>query len=175
LKTRLRRTDFDGAVAFGIGFGGIEVFLMGSVALVQTMLLVVFPNHIPAGLRDALLKQFARGSMATILLSIVERASAMAVHCLASVLLIYAVRTRRRVWFWLSFAYKTLIDTIAAWALLAWKMPGSTTKTAEFETVIAFFAMIALMALPRLKTGFSRLNNAGGEGKQCARSGPATA
>jgi YhfC intramembrane metalloprotease len=93
-------------------------------------------------------------------LSIIERASALAAHCLASVLLIYAVRTRRQLWFWLSFGYKTLTDTFAAWAILAWKMPGSTTKTAEFEVVIAIFALIALVALPRLKTGFIRLNDA---------------
>jgi len=160
LKTRLRRTDFNGAVAFGIGFGGIEAFLMGSVALIQTLLLVAFPNHIPTGVRDALLKQFAHSSLATILLSIIERASALAAHCLASVLLIYAVRTRRQLWFWLSFGYKTLIDTIAAWAILSWKMPGSTTKTVEFEVVIAIFALIALVALPRLKGGFLRLNDA---------------
>jgi hypothetical protein len=119
LKTRLRRADFNGAVAFGIGFGGIEVFLMGSVALVQTMLLVAFPNHIPAEVRDALLKQFAHSSIATILLPIIERASALAAHCSASVLIIYAVRTRRQLWFWLSFGYKTLIDALAAWAILA--------------------------------------------------------
>jgi uncharacterized membrane protein YhfC len=161
LKTRLRRTDFNGAVAFGIGFGGIEVFLMGSVALIQTMLLVAFANHIPTGVRDALLKQFAHSSVATILLSIIERASALAAHCLASVLLIYAVRTRRQLWFWLSFGYKSLIDTFAAWAILAWKMPGSTPKTAEFEVVIAIFALIALVALPKLKTRFICLNDAG--------------
>jgi hypothetical protein len=90
------------------------------------------------------------------MLSIVERASAMAAHCLASVLLIYAVRTRRQLWFWLAFAYKSLIDTFAAWAILAWKMPGSTTKTAQFESVVAMFALIALVALPRLKAGFIR-------------------
>ncbi len=156
LKTRLRRADFNGAVAFGIGFGGTEAFLMGTVALVQTMLLVAFPNDIPAGVRDALLKQFARTSVTTILLSILERACALAAHCLASVLLIYAVRARRHLWFWLSFAYKSLIDTFAAWAILAWKMPGSVTKMAKFEAVVATFALIALMALPRLKAGFSR-------------------
>jgi uncharacterized membrane protein YhfC len=156
LKTRLRRADFNGAVAFGLGFGGAEAFLMGTVALVQTMLLVAFPDHIPTGVRDALLKQFARSSLAAILLSIVERALALAAHCLASVLLIYAVRTRRQLWFWLSFAYKTLIDTFAAWAILAWKMPGSTTKTAKFEIVVAIFALIGLVALPRLKPGFIR-------------------
>jgi uncharacterized membrane protein YhfC len=156
LKTRLRRADFNGAVAFGLGFGGTEAFLMGTVALVQTMLLVAFPNHIPTGVRDALLKQFARSSVATILLSILERASALAAHCLASVLLIYAVRTRRQLWFWLSFAYKSLIDTFAAWAILAWKMPGSTSKTTRFEAVVAIFALIAPLALHRLKAGFIR-------------------
>jgi uncharacterized membrane protein YhfC len=156
LKTRRRRADFNGAAAFGLGFGATEAFLMGTVALVQTMLLVAFADHIPAGMRDALLKQFARSSVATILLSIVERASAIAAHCLASVLLIYAVRTRRQLWFWLSFAYKSLLDAVAAWAILAWKMPGSVTKTAQFEVVVAIFALIAFVALPRLKAGFIR-------------------
>jgi len=154
LKTRLRRADFNSAIAFGLGFGATEAFLMGTVALIQIMLLVAFPDHIPSGVRDALLKQFARSSVASILLSILERASALAAHCLASVLLIYAVRTRRRLWFWLSFAYKSLIDTFAAWAILAWKMPGSTTKTAWLEAVVAIFALIAPLALPRLKAGF---------------------
>ena len=156
LKTRMRRADFNGAVAFGLGFGGTEAFLMGTVALVQTMLLVALSNHIPTGVRDALLKQFARSNVATILLSILERASALAAHCLASVLLIYAVRTRRQLWFWLSFGYKSLIDTFAAWAILAWKMPGSATKMARFEAVIAIFALIAPVALWRLKAGFDR-------------------
>lgn len=157
LKTRVRRADFNGAVAFGLGFGATEAFLMGTVALVQTMLLVAFSNHIPTGLQDALLKQFARSNVATITLSIIERASAVAVHCLASVLLIYAVRTRRQLWFWLSFGYKSLIDAFTAWAVLAWKMPGSTTKMAQFEVVVAMFALVALVALPRLKAGFTRV------------------
>src|SRR5207248_2756888 len=87
------------------------------------------------------------------------RAFALAAHCLASVLLIYAVRTRRQLWFWLSFGYKSSIDALAAWAILAWKMPGSIPKTAEFEAVIAIFALIALVGLPRLKTGFICLND----------------
>jgi hypothetical protein len=80
----------------------------------------------------------------------------MAAHCLACVLLIYAVRTRRQIWFWLSFGYKSLIDTFTAWAVLSWKMPGSTTKMAQFEAVIAMFALIALVTLPRIKAGFFR-------------------
>jgi len=159
LKSRLRRADFNGAVAFGLGFGGTEAFLMGTVALVETTLLVAFPNDIPAGVRDALLKQFARSSVPAILLSIIERALAMAAHCVASVLLIYAVRMRRHLWFWLSFAYKTLLDTFAAWAILAWKMPGSTPKTAAYEAVVAIFALMAPVALPRLKAGFMRSAN----------------
>lgn len=157
LKTRLRRADFSGTVAFGIGFGAPEAFLMGSASLVQTVLVVAFPNHIPPSMRDTLLEQFVHSSIAMMLLSIVERAFALGAHCLASVLLIYAVRTQRQLWFWLSFAYKTVIDAFAAWAILAWKMPGSPTKRAEFEAVFAIFVLITLPALPRLKTGFLRL------------------
>jgi hypothetical protein len=55
-KTRLRRADWDEAVAFGFGFGGIEAFLMGVVGVVMAALLVVFPDQIPASVRDSLWK-----------------------------------------------------------------------------------------------------------------------
>jgi uncharacterized membrane protein YhfC len=155
-KTQLRRADWNQAVAFGIGFGGTEAFLMGLVGLVMALLLVVFPNHIPASARDALLKQFAHRSLASIPLPVVERVTAMVIHCLASVLLIYAVQRRQQRWFWLSFAYKTAVDAFTGWALLAWKMTSSTMKIAEFEAMVSVFALVAIWALPKLKTGFDR-------------------
>jgi uncharacterized membrane protein YhfC len=158
-KTRLRQADWNQAVAFGIGFGGIEAFLMGLVGLVVALLLVVFPNQIPVSAREPLLKQFAHSSLAALPLPVIERVTAMVAHCLASVLIIYAVRRGQQRWFWLSFAYKTAIDGFAGWALLAWKLTSSTVKIAEFEAMVSVFALIAIWAMPKLKTGFNRLES----------------
>jgi hypothetical protein len=81
----------------------------------------------------------------------------MADHCLASVLLIYAVRKRQQRWFWLSFAYKTALDGFAGWAILAWKVKDSTVRMAECEAMLSIFALMAVVALPRLKAGFASL------------------
>jgi uncharacterized membrane protein YhfC len=90
-------------------------------------------------------------------LPIIERAAALVVHVLSSVLLIYAVRRRQQRWFWLAFAYKTAVDGFAGWAILAWKVTESVGKVAVLEAVMILFALIAIPTLPVLKGGLARL------------------
>jgi hypothetical protein len=72
------------------------------------------------------------------------------------------VRRRQQRWFWLSFAYKTGVDTFAGWALLSWKLTTSTVKTAEFEAMVGVVALVAIWALPKLRDGFQSSGTAPG-------------
>lgn len=157
-KSRLRRADWNGAVAFGIGFGGVEAVLLGIGALVPIVLLLVAPGHIAVATRNQWVQQLRSDGLISIVPPIIERAATLIVHILSSVLLIYAVRTRQQRWFWLAFAYKTAIDGVAGWALLAWKAAQSVAKTSVMEVEIVLFAAAALAMLPRLKAGFARLD-----------------
>jgi uncharacterized membrane protein YhfC len=158
MKSRLNQADWNGAVAFGIGFGGIEAFLLGLGSLVSIVLLLAAPGLISVGTRDAMVQTLRNEGIISIFLAIVERGATLFVHVLASVLLIYAVRRRQQRWFWLAFVYKTAVDGIAGgWATLAWKVTESTGKVAVLELVVVLFALIALAALPRLKARFADL------------------
>lgn len=157
-KSRLRQADWNRAVAFGIGFGGIEAFLLGLGALVPIVLLLAAPGQIPAATRDTWVQELRTDGLISIVLPIVERAATLVVHVLSSVLLIYAVRMRQQRWFWLAFVYKTAVDGVAGWAILAWKVAESIGKTAVLEVVIVLFALIAVAALPSLKARFARLD-----------------
>jgi len=157
-KSRLRQADWDRAVAFGIGFGGVEAFLLGLASLVPIVLLLVSPDLIPPSTRDGLVQRLRDFGLLSIFLPILERVSALAIHVLSCVLLVYAVRMRHPRWFWLAFAYKTAVDGFAGWSVLSWKVAESAAKTTELELVMVLFATIAVAAVPRLKTGFARLD-----------------
>jgi len=156
-KSRLNQANWNGAVAFGTGFGGIEAFLLGLGSLVSVVLLLAAPGLVPAATRDTWVQGLQSGGLLSVVLPIIERAATLFVHILSSVLLIYAVRMRQQRWFWLAFAYKTAVDGIAGWATLAWKVTESIRKIAVLELVIVCFALIALAALPSLKARFARL------------------
>jgi uncharacterized membrane protein YhfC len=110
--TRLGRMTWGHALAFGIGFGAVEALLLGVQSLANAVFAIATPALVPVGpeaiaqMNNPLLQ----------LAPIVERFFAILLHIFACLLVIYAARTRQARWFWLAFAYKTGIDTIAAFA-----------------------------------------------------------
>jgi uncharacterized membrane protein YhfC len=142
-RTRLVRADWRQAIAFGIGFGAIEAALLGLVVIIWVLVT-------PAALQSSAL-QAARGGAAWLLLPIVERVIAIAIHVYSSVLVLHAVRAGQRRCFWLAFAYKSAVDAIAAAAVLGWKAPDSPARHLALEAIMAGFAVGALVGLSRLK------------------------
>jgi len=157
-KSRLSRADWDQAVAFGIGFGAIEAFLIGTGSVVVTGLLLVSPGLFPVAMRNALTHQFRSGGLISIPFPVIERTAALLIHVLSSVLLICAVRIRQQRWFWLAFACKTAVDGFAGWSVLSWRVAESVRKMATVECVFVVFALIAMAALPSFKARFARLD-----------------
>lgn len=94
IKTRLKEADWNQAVAFGIGFGAMEAFLLGAVSFIGLLMVIVFFEHIPAEAKD----QIAKGlgdNFAVIPLPIVERIIALLVHVFSSVLIVYGVQVKQ--------------------------------------------------------------------------------
>ncbi|MCX7682370.1 MAG: YhfC family intramembrane metalloprotease, partial [Anaerolineae bacterium] len=134
--TRLGRVDWKRVLGFGIGFGAVEALMLGLSSLGNVATAMIAPSFFP----PAALEEFAKLSNALYILApIVERFFTVLVHVLSNVLLFYAVARRQPRWFWLAFVYKTLIDTVAAYAQITGLTLG---KIWAVEAVVAVWGAL---------------------------------
>ncbi|HOQ97881.1 MAG TPA: YhfC family glutamic-type intramembrane protease [Anaerolineae bacterium] len=105
------RAPWQSALAFGIGFGAVEAALLALSPLVSVLIALLSPNLLPP---EAVAGLGPLNNVLYGLAPVWERFFVVWVHILANVLIFYALAMRRPRWFWLAFAYKTAIDTIAA-------------------------------------------------------------
>jgi uncharacterized membrane protein YhfC len=113
--TKLGRVPWGRVLAFGIGFGAVEALWLGIGSLASVLTAMLAPATLPLGA----LEQIARQSSAPyIVVPPWERFFTVLVHIASNVLLFYAIARRQVRWLWVSFAYKTAIDTVAAAAQL---------------------------------------------------------
>jgi len=151
--TRLKHADWSHAVAFGTAFGAVEALVLGAVAFLSVLLFLVFFDKVPAETRDAVVQLYQRQGLAVIPFPIVERAATLFIHLYSSVLIIHAVQTRQWRWFWLSFAYKSGIDVVAAWAQET-GMTGTVSRIALVELIVIVFAAVGVMGVLWIRPRF---------------------
>lgn len=115
--TRLGQdTTWKNALSFGVGFGAVEALLLGISSAASIVMAMTMPSTFPLGA----LEQFAQaGNPLYGLAPIVERFFTILVHICSNVLIFYAVAQKQPRWFWLAFAYKTLLDAGAAFGQMA--------------------------------------------------------
>jgi uncharacterized membrane protein YhfC len=113
--TRWGRATWNQALAFGIGFGAIEAFLLGLGSAAAVLGAILAPEVLPV----ELLRQLAHANDFLYgLAPISERFFTVLIHVFSNVLIFFAILRRRPGWFWLSFLYKTLIDAMATFVQL---------------------------------------------------------
>jgi uncharacterized membrane protein YhfC len=153
-RTRLKEATWSEAYAFGTAFGAVEAIALGVVALLSVLVFLLFFDHVPAELRTAVSQQYQRQGLAVIPFPIIERAATVIIHIFSSLLIIHAVQTRRWRWFWLSFAYKSGIDAVAAWAQQT-GMTMSISGIAQVEGIVVVYAALGLAGIYWLRSGFA--------------------
>lgn len=113
-RTRIGRetaSTWQGALAFGIGFGAVEAFLLGLLSLVGTLPAVVMPQLYPLpSLADIAHANDVLWAVAPVW----ERFFTVLIHIFSTVLICYAIAGRQVGWMWLAVAYKTILDAVAA-------------------------------------------------------------
>ncbi len=142
----IQKQTFNQAVAFGIGFGGIESILLGLQSLITITIIIFFPQILPPDTPYP----FSISKLWIIPAPIIERISTIFIHIFSTVLIVYAFLTKKNRWFWGSFTYKTLVDAFAAW--VAMTDLGETAiglYLVEFE--IAVFGLFGFIMLKILK------------------------
>jgi uncharacterized membrane protein YhfC len=111
-------------------------------ALATNVVALLNPSAFPFSTVDTIARQ---NNVLWGLAPIVERLATIFIHILANTLIFYAVVTRQPRWFWLAFAYKTAIDSVAAFA----QMTGIDTlvQVWTIEAVVAVFGVLGWLGL----------------------------
>jgi uncharacterized membrane protein YhfC len=157
-RTRFKAAHWNEAVAFGIGFGAVEAFLLGILDFVGLVAVIAFWDEMSEDTKQAVAARTQFG-MAEVSIVTIERLSALAAHVFTCVLIIYAVRIGQLRWFWLSFVFKSALDAFAAWGILAGRIKQSLFRLTVFEVAVGVFAVIALVGLASLRRRFKEIAN----------------
>lgn len=143
--TRLGKVDWGRALAFGAGFGAFEALLLGVSNFASAAIFLTMPQTLPA---NAVMSLANLANPLYGAAPIVERIATIFVHVLCSVLLFYGVLTHRSRWMWMAFLFKSLLDSVAAFAQF-WGV-GSLEHLWVIEGVIVLFGIIGWWGIGRV-------------------------
>lgn len=136
--SRLGRVEWQRALAFGIGFGAFEAFLLGLISLTTVSMAIYSPGMVPVASLNSLAQS---SSLLHNLAPISERLFVILVHIFCNTLILYAATTRKPGYFWFAFVFKSLMDSAASYA----QLHGLQTlgQIWLLEGIIAVFGIIS--------------------------------
>src|SRR5262245_27211805 len=132
-----RGASFDSSVAFGLGFGCFEALAL-AVPMFLGSLLARLPDLLEPEDARALAEGFVDPHRPFTFLW--ERAIAVPVHVLSSVLILRSVRVSRASLFWWGFALKSSLDSV----------PSERIPELPLQAVYGAFGVTAVLAFLRL-------------------------
>lgn len=144
LRRSIKEAIWKNVVAFGIGFGTIEALFLGLGSLIGLLLAILMPDKLPSQVLTQL--QAPGLKLLTIPAPIIERAAAILLHTFSCILIIYALRMRKWGWFWLSFIYKTGIDSVVAYGQLSYDF-NNPFYLWIFESIIVIFGFLGIWGI----------------------------
>lgn len=127
-----RQWSWREALSLGVGFGAIEALAVGvavSLSASQT------------GVWGCLT------TCAEEMSSVFERLLTLSIHAAAAIMILRALIDRRWPWFWVSFAYKSAVDGVAAWLVLSGTSLLQSHWLMEWVCVAPFALIGALVLL----------------------------
>ncbi len=130
-----RQWSWRDALSLGVGFGAIEALAVAVAASVSAS------------------RTGAWGCLTTwsdALVPAFERVLTLPIHAAAAVMILRALIGRKSQWFWVSFAYKSAVDSVAAWLILSGTSLLSSPWLMEW-VCFAPFALIGVLVLLHLK------------------------
>jgi len=144
------RTEWKDGVAYGIGHGGIEAILVGGLSASQSLYLSYLMNagNLPPALEQ--LRGILTGTSPYLfMVSGIERMFALALQIALSILVLYAVRTKKLSYFFLAIAIHAAIDFPAALY-----QKGIISNVWIIEAGLAVIAAACLFFIVRSKNMF---------------------
>ncbi len=146
------RRDWCSALMFGAGHGGTEAIIVGILALatlIQIMTLrgADLATVVPADqldLAEAQIEAFWALPWYAVLLGALERASAIALHLGATVLVLQAFTRKHIGWFFAAIAWHASLDAVAVYGIQTWGMYIT-------EALILLMAVISIIFVIRFR------------------------
>jgi uncharacterized membrane protein YhfC len=143
---RVDKSSWKNALAFGIGFGAVEALLLGLASLTGVLLSLLNANSLSL----ATLESFSQtGNLLFDLAPISERIFTILVHIFSNLLIFYSAYRGKQGWMWLAFAYKTLFDSVAAYAQISGIL-GSLRAVWLIELIIMLFGLVGWYGISRI-------------------------
>ena len=136
--TRWGKVDWKNALAFAIGFGAIESLLLGLGSLATMAVALAMPQQIPT---QAMTQLAIANDIFYSIAPVVERFFTVWVHLFCNVLIFFAVARNQARWLWLSFAFKSCIDAVAAYAQTA-NVIASVQGIWSIEAIVILFGIL---------------------------------
>jgi len=145
------------SILVGLGHGGTEALLLGILAAVGFVTMLGYRSvdlstvpSIPADQLE-LAKQQVAAYWATpayiALMGFVERIFAMYLHVSLSVMVIYALASKKPVWFWLALLWHATVDAVAVYV-------SQKVGILAVEGIIALFAVFSIWIVFLLRPMF---------------------
>lgn len=145
---RLREQRWSEAIGLGLGFGAFEALLLGIGSFIVTLLVILIPDQLPKELGGPL----QLDTPLIIPAPIIERLSTLFIHIFSTVLIVFAFRAKEWKWFWLSFSYKTSVDSINGAFHLSYRTENLTVIALyTLEAIFAFIAIIGILGLRMMR------------------------
>lgn len=165
--TQLGKVSWPKALGFGIGFGAFEAMLLGLVSLLGTAT-ALLTEWLPASSLPSIVQAI---NILVGLVPVVERFTVILAHLLCNVLLFYGVVKGQSRWFWASFAFKSLLDSVAGFAQV-W---GTQTlvKLWTIEGIILVMGLAALWWTRRIRDRYPEPQEAAAQPPDSLESLPA--
>ncbi|MBI3037118.1 YhfC family intramembrane metalloprotease [Candidatus Woesearchaeota archaeon] len=132
LQPMLRAANWPEALVFGVGFGAAEAWVLGLFSLSQA---------------SEEKQKKASELILAITAPVIERIFSLFVHAFTTVLVILAVQQSSYMLFWYSFGFKSLLDSIAAFGHLRWKVLAKPSRIWLMELIVVVFGTISLFGL----------------------------
>lgn len=153
--TRFGKATWPQALGFGMAFGAIEAVLLSVNVIISAFIMLVSPQVLPLTAQQS----FASLTLLTAAAPVWERLFTILVHIFSNVLIFYAILKRQPLAFWGAFLYKTLIDSVAAYAQMNGVANNSSLLVAT-ELIIAVFGLIGYFGIRRLEKVYQGPENA---------------
>jgi len=150
-----KNVTWEKALAFGIGFGAVEALVLSISPLAAVIAAMSAPSSMSLGTLQSIA---ALNDPITALTPVWERFFTVWVHIFSNVLIFYAVGKHQARWFWLAFAFKTGIDSFAAWGQVAGlDAPG---RMALLEGIVALWGLLGWYGTHRVEKVYPPLEAA---------------
>ncbi|HHH80135.1 MAG TPA: YhfC family intramembrane metalloprotease [Thermoplasmatales archaeon] len=164
VKTKLKHVTFDEAVAFGLGFGGIEAILLGLQSFLNILVFALMPtllNQLPEG-QQAVAQHQLNQSTWIVFAPIIERIATIVIHVFAAVLVFLSIHSFEKRYLVYSVGFKSLVDGIIP-ALTVYVGSSTLLSTYLMELPILGLGLVAAGGVLWVKDKWRNLDAKGND------------